>query len=79
MCDLLITLIQDILTRAGWTLNHFNTFFDYWLGSLPSSVMAGKTIPGWSTVLGQSYHDVATPTLSDSVDEKDNVGLFVQN
>ena len=45
--DLLTISIQDISMRGGWALKSFNTFFDYWVGSLPASVRTGKMISGW--------------------------------
>ena len=36
-------------------------------------------ISEWQAVLGQSYHGGAPPTLSNIVDEKDKVRLFVKN
>ena len=40
--NLLTISIQDISMRGGWALKSFNTFFDYWVGSLPASVRTGK-------------------------------------
>ena len=48
--DLLTVNIQDISMRGGWALKAFNTFFDYWVGSLPSNVRSGKMISGWRQV-----------------------------
>ena len=48
--NLLTINIQDISMRGGWALKAFNTFFDYWVGSLPSSVRSGKMIAGWIQV-----------------------------
>ena len=48
--DLLTISIQDISMRGGWALKAFNTFFDYWVGSLPGSVRSGKMIAGWRQV-----------------------------
>ena len=48
--DLLTVSIQDISMRGGWALKAFNTFFDYWVGSLPSNVRSGKMISGWRQV-----------------------------
>ena len=48
--DLLTVNIQDISMRGGWALKAFNTFFDYWVGSLPSNVRSGKMIAGWRQV-----------------------------
>ena len=75
--DLLTISIQDISMRGGWALKSFNTFFDYWVGSLPASVRTGKLIAGWRQVLGQGYHGGAPPTLDDIVDESDKVDTFV--
>ena len=36
--DLLSINIQDIPMRGRWALKSFNNFFDYWVGSFPSSV-----------------------------------------
>ena len=75
--DQLTISIQDISMRGGWALKSFNTFFDYWVGSLPASVRTGKLIAGWRQVLGQGYHGGSPPTLDDIVDERDKVGKFV--
>ena len=48
--NLLTINIQDISMRGGWALKAFNTFFDYWVGSLPSSVRSRKMIAGWIQV-----------------------------
>ena len=48
--DLLTINIQDILFRCEWALKAFNTFFDYWVGTLPSNVRSGKMIAGWRQV-----------------------------
>ena len=53
--DLLTISIQDISMRAGWALKAFNTFFDYWVGSLPGNVRCGKMIAGWRTVSDYDY------------------------
>ena len=75
--DLLTISIQDISMRGGWALKSFNTFFDYWVGSLPASVRTGKLIAGWRQVLGQGYHGGSPPTLDDIVEEKEKVERFV--
>jgi len=75
--NLLTLSIQDISMRGGWALKSFNTFFDYWVGSLPASVRTGKMIAGWRQVLGQGYHGGAPPTLEDIFDENDKVDNFV--
>ena len=75
--NLLTISIQDISMRGGWALKSFNTFFDYWVGSLPASVRTGKMIAGWRQVNGQGYHGGAPPTLDDISDEKDKVEKFV--
>ena len=77
--DLLTISIQDISMRGGWALKSFNTFFDYWVGSLPASVRSGKMIAGWRQVLGQGYHGGAPPTLADIVDENEKVDHFVKS
>ena len=75
--NLLTISIQDISMRGGWALKSFNTFFDYWVGALPSSVRSGKMIAGWRQVLGQGYHGGFPPTLDDIEDEKEKLDAFV--
>ena len=77
--DLLTITIQDISMRAGWVLKSFNTFFDYWVGSLPSSVRSGKMISGWTTVLNQSIHGGNPPNLRDVKTECSKLNDFVNN
>ena len=76
--DLLTITIQDISMRAGWVLKSFNTFFDYWVGSLPSSVRSGKMISGWTTVLNQSIHGGNPPNLKDVKTERSQLDEFVR-
>ena len=56
--NLLTINIQDISMRGGWALKAFNTFFDYWVGSLPSSVRSGKMMAGWIQVCVFSKNNV---------------------
>ena len=77
--DLLTISIQDISMQGGWELKSFNTFFDYWVGSLPASVRSGKMIAGWRQVLGQGYHGGAPPTLEDITSEVEKVDKFVES
>ena len=76
--DLLTMTIQDISMRAGWVLKSFNTFFDYWAGSLPSSVRSNKMISGWTTVLNQIIHGGNPPNLHDVKTECTKLDEFVR-
>ena len=75
--DLLNITIQDISMRAGWVLKSFNTFFDYWVGSFPSSVRSGKQISGWTTMLDNNIHGGNPPNLNAIKTDKDKLATFV--
>ena len=77
--DLLNITIQDISMRAGWVLKSFNTFFDYWVGSLPASVRSGKMISGWTTMLNQGIHGGNPPNMSAIRTDKEKVLPFVKH
>ena len=64
--------------RAGWVLKSFNTFFDHWVGSFPSSVRSGKMISGWTAMLNNNIHGGNPPTLNAITTEKDKVAPFVK-
>ena len=46
-------------------MKSFKRSFDYWVGSLPSSVRSGKMIAGWTQQLRQGIHGGVPPTMYD--------------
>ena len=77
--DLLTITIQDICMRTGWVLKSFNTFFDYWVRSLPSSVRSGKMIPGWTIVFIQGIHGSNTPKIDNIRTERIKLDEFTRH
>ena len=58
-------------------MKSFNTFFDYWVGSFPSSVRSGKMISGWTTMLNQGIHGGNPPNLNMIMTDKEKLAPFV--
>ena len=44
--------IQDIFAHSGWIVKNFNTFFDYWTGTMKSLKRSGKALGGWNVTGG---------------------------
>ena len=76
--DLITISVQDIPTTGGRAIKIFNTFFDYWVGSFPSSVRTGQYMAGWAHTNDQVYHGSYLSLLSDINTEKHLVDGFVK-
>ena len=65
--------------RVGWELKAFNTFFDYWKGTIKPMRKAGKVLAGWCNGDKDSKHTSGSPpSLDDIVTAKGKVLSFVK-
>ena len=71
---------QHTSVRVGWELKTFNTFFDYWKGTMLSMRKSGKVLAGWTSGNDDSSHTSGCPPTLDSISKSDKakVSLFVK-